>query len=230
MNVYLSSTLKDLEDARKAVKEVLGGDCIVKESYTASESDLVESCLEDVGKCEVYLGIVGLRYGFVPMGQAKSITHLEYERAKDRGLRRLVFIKDQNAVAYTDTDAATREHPMDRIVAFRAQLTSGAADETRPANFKTVDELKLAVHKAISEIRMEKTGNRPLLGDELPHPWAIKYEVAVGYVPGTDEALKDTIAAVAQSDRRVTFFPLTPSQPKDYLSTLDTNARTARCV
>lgn len=231
MKVYLSSTLNDLENERKAIKEVLSGDCIVRESYTATESDLVESCLEDVSACEIYLGVIGLRYGFVPKGETKSITHLEYQRAKDRGLRRIVFIKDEKAIGFTDTDAASGEHPMAHVRDFRTQLTSGASDETRPGMFKTTDELKLAVHKAISQIRMEKTGKRTIFsGDQLSHPWAISYEVAIGYVPGTDEGLKDTLAAVAQSDRRITFFPLSPGHPKEYLSTLDTHARTARCV
>lgn len=64
--VYLSSTLADLRAEHQAVKEVLGDEYAVKQSYTASEKDLVASCLQDVASCDLYIGILGLRYGHVP--------------------------------------------------------------------------------------------------------------------------------------------------------------------
>lgn len=48
--VYLSSTLKDLEEERRAVQEALGDQCIVRHSYRASEQALVASCLDDVAQ------------------------------------------------------------------------------------------------------------------------------------------------------------------------------------
>lgn len=40
MPLYLSSTLADLQDERRAVKEVLGGDYAVVESYEAAPRSL----------------------------------------------------------------------------------------------------------------------------------------------------------------------------------------------
>ncbi len=77
MRLYLSSTLSDLQDERRAVRDVLSGDYTVVESYEADPQPLWKSCVADVAKCEIYIGIVGLRYGFVPPGQGKSITELE---------------------------------------------------------------------------------------------------------------------------------------------------------
>jgi len=82
--VYLSSTLKDLEPERAEVTAALGDECVVKHSYRASEDDLVTSCQDDVVGCDLYIGILGLRYGYVPRTknpQKLSITELEYERA-----------------------------------------------------------------------------------------------------------------------------------------------------
>jgi hypothetical protein len=100
-NVYLSSTLTDLGPERQAVKDALGDECIVKESYSADERSLRESCLADVAACDLYIGIVGLRYGFIPPGETRSITHLEYEEAQRCVLSRLVFVKDEGNIAYT---------------------------------------------------------------------------------------------------------------------------------
>ena len=114
LTVYLSSTLNDLEAERKAVQEALGDLCVVKHSYRASEEALVESCLNDVAACDLYIGILGLRYGYVPgrgfrNPKKLSITELEYRHALDKGIPRLVFVKDESAIPVTLTDYRTKE-------------------------------------------------------------------------------------------------------------------------
>ncbi len=63
MRVYLSSTLNDLEPEREAVRKALSGDCVVVESYTADERSVRKCCQEDVAGCDLYIGIIGRRYG-----------------------------------------------------------------------------------------------------------------------------------------------------------------------
>jgi hypothetical protein len=232
MNVYLSSTLNDLEAERRAVKDVLGGECVVKESYKANEGDLVESCLEDVGACELYIGILGLRYGFVPPGQELSITHLEYEQAKAKGLQRLVFLKDESAISVTASDYKLKEHPVEKIEGFRKQVSSGKPGEARPATFKGIDDLKVAVLKAYSDYRARKTGSAPIMVGVGPHPWAVRYEASIAYVPGTDDGLKQALESGARGDRRIRIFPLSLAKyaEADYFATLDREVRQARLV
>ena len=96
--VYLSSTLEDLFDERRAVRDALADLCRVKDSYTASEDALVASCLDDVAACDLYIGILGLRYGYVPVRgfdnpERLSITELEYRHAGQPRVPRLVFVK-----------------------------------------------------------------------------------------------------------------------------------------
>ena len=74
MKVCLSSTLNDLGPERQAVKDALGGECVVVESYSADERSVRESCLAEVAGCDLYLGIVGLRHGFIPPGETRSIA------------------------------------------------------------------------------------------------------------------------------------------------------------
>src|SRR5207248_10508076 len=87
ITVYLSSTLKDLKPERDTVINALRQDCVVKESYNVSENNLLESCREDVEACDLYVCIVGARYGYVPTAEwnkeGRSITHLEFEWARE---------------------------------------------------------------------------------------------------------------------------------------------------
>ena len=62
MRLYLSSTLADLQEERAAVKDALGGDFAVVESYEVDPRPLWKSCIDDVAKCRIYVGIAGLGY------------------------------------------------------------------------------------------------------------------------------------------------------------------------
>lgn len=149
MRLYLSSTLSDLGDERRAVKEVLSGDYTVVESYEADPRPLWQSCVADVASCTIYIGIVGLRYGFVPPGQGKSITELEFDAALEKGLRCFVFVKDAAAVPVPLADLYTQEIDPALIKAFRERLSSGANNIPRAALFTTADDLKVKVLKAL---------------------------------------------------------------------------------
>src|SRR5262249_28670033 len=134
----------------EAVRQVLSDECVVKNSYLASEHELVDSCLQDVRKCDVYILILGLRYGYVP-DEANpdhlSITQLEYQEA--RGKPRLVFIKDEESIPFALTDAKTKEHALDRVEAFRKL----AGREQRAAVFRDANDLKVAVVKAFNAFK-----------------------------------------------------------------------------
>ncbi|MCM8611922.1 DUF4062 domain-containing protein [Accumulibacter sp.] len=149
MRLYLSSTLSDLEEERRAVKEVLSGQYTVVESYEADPRPLWQSCVADVATCTIYIGIVGLRYGFVPPGQDKSITELEFDAALAAGLPCFVFVREVDAIPASRTDLYTKQNDPALIEAFRARLSSGASGIPRAALFTTADDLKVKVLRAL---------------------------------------------------------------------------------
>jgi uncharacterized protein DUF4062 len=230
MKAYLSSTLDDLRSERQAVRDVLAGECIVKESYGASEDDLVTTCIDDVRECDLYIAILGLRYGFVPPGQAHSITYLEYEEARQRGLPRLVFVKEESAITFDLTDAARNEHPMTRIGDFRRRVSSGGPGEPVSKPFKTVDDLRLAVQKAVAEHRARAGGACSLMASQQVHPWALKHDASIAFVPGSDDTLRDSLADCANGRHRVQVMTLSPAQGQEYLPRLDEQARRSRSI
>jgi len=93
--IYISSTYEDLKEQRQAALEVVrsqGQIVVAMEDYPATEQRPVDKCCEDVGNCDIFIGIYGYRYGHIPKGHKKSITHLEYEAAGEAGIPRLIFI------------------------------------------------------------------------------------------------------------------------------------------
>lgn len=158
MRIYLSSTLSDLEPERTAVKQALSGECIVVESYEADPRPLWSSCIADVQSCALYLCIVGLRYGFIPPGQTKSITELEFEAAAAAEIPCLVFMKEASSITVDKADAGTGEHPPELIRGFRQRLASGERHVSRPAVFSTHQDLSERVLKAFLRLRQPDSG------------------------------------------------------------------------
>jgi len=159
LRVYLSSTLNDLRDERAAIENVLGTEVVLKHSYNAREDDLRTGCCDDVARCDVYIGVIGLRYGFIPEGGTSSITQIEFEEAKNKAIPRLIFIKDEAAsyeLSFTDARA---DGGMDRILKFREHLMSPASG-VRPALFKTLKDLTEAVLKSLNEFRDRRREER----------------------------------------------------------------------
>ena len=84
MKVFLSSTYEDLISERNAVRQALHRMSIQYSGmeYLGSYSDApLERCLEKVRSADVVVLIISNRYGFVPDGEEKSITELEYREA-----------------------------------------------------------------------------------------------------------------------------------------------------
>lgn len=172
MRVYLSSTLDDLLPERQAVIDALSGLCVVVQSYTADERSVRDSCLRDVERCHLYIGIIGRRYGHIPPGDSLSITEQEFQHAQECKKAIFIFIKDDDEIKSKFHDAVTQEHPLQLIEAFRQRITS------RPAVFKTPEDLKAHVLKAYlgyckehpqpSSKRKAQASPKRIIGDPYP--------------------------------------------------------------
>jgi hypothetical protein len=83
--VYVSSTVADLEQERRAVLDWLRlARHQAVDSYLPGSESVRDSCLDDVAGCDLYVLVLGHRYGFQPADdnpEGLSITHLEFRRA-----------------------------------------------------------------------------------------------------------------------------------------------------
>ncbi|HEU4878648.1 MAG TPA: DUF4062 domain-containing protein, partial [Gemmatimonadaceae bacterium] len=158
--VYISSTVEDLEIERKIAMEVIGSIGTVKHSYRAADKGVVDTCIADVKKCDLYIGILGQRYGYVPYGEddpkAKSITELEYEACDDPGdgrkrIPRLIFIKPTDhspGINPKHIDALNNSKTRDRMAAFLAR--ANGPNEVAFV-FKSPEQLRAHLEIRLSE-------------------------------------------------------------------------------
>ena len=132
--IYISSTFKDLQEYRLKVIETLtqlGHKVVHMENYVAEDKLPVLKCLEDVKKCNMYIGIFGWRYGFVPKTDNPdelSITEREYRHAKINNIPCLIFLLEESVECLPNKmDAFTGDNNAgERIKIFRNSLTNDA--------------------------------------------------------------------------------------------------------
>ncbi len=127
--------------------------------FTSRDTQPADYCIREVRDCQVYVGIIGLRYGSpVPDRPELSHTELEFETASEPGAekKRFIFLLDPNALVppamFTD---AKCEH---RQLAFREKLSES---DIMTAPFKTPDELHLLVYQALKESRTDAHPSEP---------------------------------------------------------------------
>jgi hypothetical protein len=117
--------------------------------FTAREGKHAEYHRAQVRGCDVYVGLIGLRYGSpVPNQPEASYPELEFEAASEAGLPRLVFLLDEDAAVpippgrLLDSDRDRQE----RQRAFRARvLESGVVAGT----FSRPEQLELLLLQAL---------------------------------------------------------------------------------
>ena len=94
--VYVSSTISDLTEERRVVLDWLRlARHQAVDSYLPDSDTVRDSCLEDVGACDLYVLILGHRYGFQPSDdnpEDLSITQLEFRRAGECGIPRVALL------------------------------------------------------------------------------------------------------------------------------------------
>jgi len=130
------------------------GDAVVDMKYfTAADEPTAEACRARVRASDVYVGLIGLRYGTpVKDGPEVSYTELEFEAAAEAGLPRLVFLLDEKAALPIPADQLQDEDADRRAGqrAFRARLLGAGI---LVAKVGSPDQLEVALLQALQESR-----------------------------------------------------------------------------
>ncbi|HEY7198649.1 MAG TPA: DUF4062 domain-containing protein [Candidatus Dormibacteraeota bacterium] len=119
--------------------------------FAARDVDSAHVCAAMVAAADVYVGIVGRRYGAtVPSRPHQSFTELEFATATDLGLPRLVFVVRDDA-ARQAPDGQSVEHRL-RQAAFRDRLCRSGLTV---CHISSPSELELALLHTLVELRGE---------------------------------------------------------------------------
>jgi tetratricopeptide (TPR) repeat protein len=130
------------------------GDAIADMAYfTARDSKPADFCQERVRGCDVYVGLIGLRYGSPVRDRPEvSYTELEFSAAIEAGLPRLVFLLDEDAAVpippgrLIDSDPGLQARQRE----FRAKLAGSGVMAGKVAS---PEQLELLLLQALQETR-----------------------------------------------------------------------------
>lgn len=94
--VFLSSTYVDLVDHRAEVASVVRRmpdfRLIAMEDFGSSSTPPMEFCVKQVHGADIYLGLIGWRYGYVDPQTRKSATEIEYRTALSCDIPLLLYL------------------------------------------------------------------------------------------------------------------------------------------
>ena len=145
--VYVSSTVADLKRERRAVMEwLVAAGHLPVHSYLPNSESVRDSCLEDVDSCDLYVLILGHRYGFQPSGdnpEGLSITHLEFRRAGQSCKPRIALLRT------SIPDVALSDLADPRRLALVSAFRDEVARAVRPAEFSDLRGLIQALSTGI---------------------------------------------------------------------------------
>ena len=141
--IFISSVQKELAAERRALKEYVEKDLLLGryfevflfEDLPARDQRADAVYLDEVDRCDLYLGLFGMEYGYVD-AEGLSPTEREFDRATTQGKMRLIYVKGA-----TDTG---RDERMLRLI-------RRAGDELIRRRFDDTSGLIAAVYASLVE-------------------------------------------------------------------------------
>jgi hypothetical protein len=140
-------------------------------NFPAADQPAAELCADRVRGCDVYVGVLGTRYGSPVADRPEvSYTELEFDAATAAGLPRLVFVLDENA-ALPIPAAQLIDHAFGaRQEAFRRRVqASGLVTQS----FASPDELGRLVERSLRELAAARQDAGPLPPDSVLRVWNV---------------------------------------------------------
>jgi hypothetical protein len=128
--------------------------------FAAGDGRPADYCRARVRECEIFVAVIGFRYGSLAPGEAVSYTELEFDAASGAGLPRLVFLLEPGGWRLELADAD--RGPVDR---FRQRVRDAGLVARA---FTSSDGLELEVFHALSELaRGRPEGRRRRAGQPV---------------------------------------------------------------
>jgi tetratricopeptide (TPR) repeat protein len=140
--------------------------------FPAADQPAAELCAELVRGCEVYVGVLGTRYGSPVRDKPEvSYTELEFDTATAAGIPRLVFLLDTTAADVGIPLAELIDHNFGALQeAFRRKVQdSGPVTQS----FANPDQLGRLVERSLRELAAARGRRGPLPPGSVLRVWSI---------------------------------------------------------
>ncbi|MCW5550889.1 MAG: DUF4062 domain-containing protein [Verrucomicrobiae bacterium] len=215
LRIFISSVQKEFAGERAALRDYLRGDALMRrffepflfEEVPAADRRADEVYLDEVERCDVYLGLLGNDYGFED-AQGVSPTQREFELATRQHKLRLIFVKGG--------DDKTKHPKMQALI-------RQAGNELIRRRFGTPAELLAAVYAALVHYLEDRELIRTGPFDAAPCPKATLADLDA-----------DRMSRFIREARRARGFPLseaaTPEELLTHLNLLDDGRPTNAAV
>jgi tetratricopeptide (TPR) repeat protein len=162
------------------------------EYFTARDSQPAEYCRDAVAAADVYVGIIGFRYGSPVRDRPHlSYTELEFELATHREIPRLIFLLDEGAELPIPAGELIDVEFGGRQLAFRRRLQSAGLAVARVAS---PAHLELRLYQALIELSMDEAARAG--GGADTGPAGASVAVPVGRLPFQVRGRDDLFAAL----------------------------------
>lgn len=157
LQVFISSTYTDLKDERQAaVQAVLDAGHIPAgmELFKAGNKSQLETIKKWIDECDVYMLILGGRYGTVESSSGKSYTQIEYEYAISKDIPVFaVVLKDSFLLlkaSIEGRDKIFEKENQEKLNGFKSFILTKIVREAEDEK-----DIKLAIHTTLSEFSEE---------------------------------------------------------------------------
>ena len=169
-SVFVSSTYKDLREARQRVMfALLETNCCIPagmELFPAADESQWETIQRVIDECDYYLLILGGRYGSIaPNSGGKSYTEKEYRYALGRGIPILPFLHESpESLIQGEGERKGEAEKRGKFREFRAFLQ----DKGTPGYWNTPDELGRKVATTLAPLLAKSDRPGWVRGDSTP--------------------------------------------------------------
>jgi len=170
LKAFLSSTWIDLQLEREAIRNVLtrmeGIMLVGMEDFGSRDGTPRRVSLMEVGKCDIYIGIIAHRYG-------SGITHKEYIHARNRGMYCLIYFKD-NTVPIPPSFVDTDLDKVQKLEAFKEELRRSHVVSTYLTPEKLAASIQTDLHNLMARQMQEENASANKIATEAQHVQSVR--------------------------------------------------------
>ena len=218
LQVFISSTYQDLISERQAAVEAIlksGNIPAGMELFTAGDKSQWEVIQRWISDSDIYMIILGGRYGSIEPNSGLSYTELEYDFAVSSGKPYFAVVIAEDAlgdkIKALGSSIIEKDHP-DKLKSFRKKVLSKMS-----SFFSDHKDVKLAVLETVPQLAQEYELKGWVRATEIPDTKALADELS--RLHAENKALQEKLAAQAKQIDKSR--PSTSTSEKEFAELFD---------